>query len=124
LLEYSLNGERPKFNAERLRASTELLFHDLRRQISDGADFQLDVPVSFGNETLVAPILAANAAGQEFIVALSGPLTADHPADPAVADFRANGGKVPVIVENELVVRGNLPAATRSVLQKIGVWQP
>jgi hypothetical protein len=123
LLEYLLNREHPKFNAERLRASTELLFHDLRRQISDGADLQLDVPVRFGSATLMAPILAANAAGEKFIVALSGPLTSDHPADPAIAEFRANGGKVPVIVENELVVRGNLPAATRSVLQKIGVWQ-
>jgi hypothetical protein len=124
LLEYLLNGEYPKFNAERLRGSTELLFHDLRRQISDGTDFKLDVPVRFVSGTLMAPILAANAAGEKFIVALSGPLTADHPADSAVAEFRANGGTIPVIVENELVVRGNLPAATRSVLQKIGVGQP
>jgi hypothetical protein len=48
-------------------------------------------------------------------------LTTDHPADSNVAGFRDNGGSIPVIVENELVVRGNLPWATRSVLQKIGV---
>ena len=64
------------------------------------------------------------ASGRKFIVALSGPLTADHPADAAVAEFRANGGTIPVILENELVVRGNLPAATRSVLQKDRITAP
>ena len=67
-----------------------------------------------------APILVETGGGQQFIVALSGPLTADHPADTAVAEFRANGGTIPVVVESELIVRGNLPAATRGVLQKIG----
>ena len=83
----------------------------------------MDVAVPAGGATLTAPILAEIGSGQKFIVALSGPLTADHPADPAVANFRANGGSIQVIVENELVVRGNLPAATRSVLERIGVWR-
>ncbi len=120
LLEYLLNGEHPEFSPERMHSSTALLYHDLRRQSPEGAIFELDVPVNAGGATLTAPILTQTAAGEKFIVALSGPLTTDHPADPAVAEFRANGGNIPVIVENELVVRSNLPAATRSVLQKIG----
>lgn len=122
LLEYLLNGERPEFSPERLRTSTALLYHDLRRQSPVVAKFGLEVPVTADGATLTAPILA-EIGGQKFIVALSGPLTADHPANPAVAEFRAYGGSIPVIVENELVVRGNLPAATRGVLQKIGAWR-
>jgi Domain of unknown function (DUF1998) len=123
LLGYLLTGEQPGFNADRLRTSTTLLYKDLRRQNADGAEFELDVPLTSGKETLVAPILAK--AGkhkrQSFIVALSGPLTTDHPADPAIADFRNAGGEIQVIVENELIVRGNLPAATRNVLQRLGL---
>lgn len=122
LLEYLLNGEHPEFSPERLRTSTALLFHDLRRQCPVVAKFGLDVPVTADGATLTAPILA-EIGGRKFIVALSGPLTVDHPANTAVAEFRANGGSIPVIVENELVVRGNLPAATRGVLQKIGAWR-
>jgi hypothetical protein len=68
----------------------------------------------------MAPILAETSSGQKHIIALSGPLTADHPADSAVVAYLESGGRIPVVVENELVVRGNLPAATRSVLQRIG----
>jgi hypothetical protein len=120
LVEYLLNGEHPEFNSERLRSSTALLYQDLQRQSPDGVQFELDVPVSFRGASLVAPIVA-NVARHRFIVALSGPLTPDHPADPAVAEFLTNGGDIRVIVENEFIVRGNLPSATRRVLQKIGV---
>lgn len=123
LLEFLLNGERPEFSPERLRTSTALLYHDLRRQSPDGAKFGLNVAVASDGATLTAPILAETVRGEKFIVALSGPLTADHPADAAIAEYRTNGGSIPVIVENELVVRGNLPAATRSVLEKIGAWR-
>ena len=121
LLEYLLTGEQPRFNAERLRSSTALLYHDLRRQGLDGIEFERDVSAGTGNEGLMVSILARTAAGQKFIIALSGPLTTDHPADPVVAEFRANDGNIPVIVENELIVRGNLPTATRNVRQKLGM---
>ena len=120
-LAYLLTGEQPQFNAVRLGNSTALLCHDLQRQTIEGVKFELDVSVSTDKGTLMAPILATTAVGNEFIVALSGPLTTGHPADPAIDEFRAGGGNIPVIVENELIVRGNLPTATRSVRQKIGV---
>jgi hypothetical protein len=120
LLEYLLNGEHPEFSPERLRASTALLYNDLRRQSPDGTKLGLAVSVTADGTTLTAPILVEMGPGRKLIVALSGPLAADHPADSAIAEYRANGGSIPVIVEDELVVRGNLPAATRSVLQKIG----
>lgn len=119
LLEYLLNGEQPQFNADRLRDSTEFLYNDLQRQGAPGVVFKLSAPFHTANGTLTAPILATTSAGS-FVIALSAPLTTDHPADPEIAHFRENGGEVPVIVENELIVRGNLPWVTRSVLQKIG----
>jgi hypothetical protein len=121
LLEYLLNGEQPQFNPTRLKSSTALLYNDLQRQCPEGIRFELDVPLSVDGAMLTAPILTVTPAGERFIVALSGPLTDDHPADPTIATFRSNGGTIPVFVENELVVRANLPAATRSILQKIGI---
>ena len=121
LLGYLLTGEQPGFNADRLRTSTTLLYNDLKRQTADGAEFEPDVPVNIGKGLVVAPIFAKAGTSRNFIIALSGPLTTDHPADPAIADFRNAGGEIQVIVENELIVRGNLPAATRNVLQRLGL---
>ena len=120
LIEYLLTGEQPRFNPERLRRSTALLYHDLQRQEVDSIKFERDVPISTEKGVLTAPILARTATGLEFIIALSSPLMTDHPADPAIAEFRTNGGNIAVVLENELIVRGNLPAATRSILQRIG----
>ena len=78
------------------------------------------MPVSDGTGTVTAPILATTAGGSKSIIALSGPLTDGHPADPRLAALRDSGSDIPIIVENELVVRGNLPFATRNVQQKIG----
>ena len=122
LLEYLLTGEQPEFNAERLQTSTALLYNDLQRQSDGSIQFETNVPVASGIGTVVAPILAKTAVGKQFIIVLSGPLTTDHPADPKIAELRDSGSDIPVIVENELVVRGNLPAATRNVQQKLGIW--
>lgn len=119
LLEYLLNGERPTFSPERMRIATTLLYHDLLRQPADRAKFALGASVQADGATLTAPILAE--VGQhKFIIALSGPLTDEHPVDAAIDQLRS-AGNIAVIVENELVVRSNLPHATRSVLQKLRV---
>ena len=120
LFEYLLNGEAPGFNAARLRNSTTLLAHDLRRQTDGAFTFQTDVPVETGVGTVTAPILVTGPGGRRSIIALSGPLTDGHPADPEIGAFRDGGADIPILIENELVVRGNLPFATRNVRQKIG----
>ena len=121
LLEYLINGGQPSFNRERLESSTALLLHDLQRQSGGEAEFESHVEMSVGTGSVVAPILARSSGGKPYIIALSGPLTPDYPADPVIAEFHVREGNVPVIVEDELVVRGNLPAATRDVLRKIHV---
>jgi hypothetical protein len=65
------------------------------------------------------PILATRNDGKQFAIALSGPLTDGHPADARLLELKA--ARAPeLIIVNELLVRGNLPAATREVQQ--GVW--
>ena len=94
-------------------------YHDLLRQGFTGVGFELDAQLDSESGGLVAPILATANSGNRFIIALSGPLTSGHPADPAIAEYRDNGGTIPVMVENELVVRGNLPSVTNVVRHAI-----
>jgi hypothetical protein len=82
-------------------------------------DYQIQVSVDTPNGPVIAPILATAKDGHRSIIALSGPLTDGHPADPKVADMLDQESEISVFVENELVVRRNLPFATRNVLQKV-----
>jgi hypothetical protein len=44
----------------------------------------------------------------------------DHPAEPSIALLREARGPL-VVVVNELLVRGNLPAETREVQERQGL---
>ena len=115
LLEYLISGDMQPFNEDRIKASTDLLSQDLERQ-ADGKTFERNASVAVpGLGEVTVPILATRADGKRFAIALSGALTTDHPADPGIAKLRETWDGVPVITINELLVRGNLPAATRSV---------
>ena len=118
LLEYLLTGKLTEFTSDRLRSANTLLYNDLCRQALPNVQFSMDAVVSARGTTLTAPILAEVAGGRQFVVALSAPLTPGHPADALVASVLVDRA-FPVIVENELVVRRNLPAATRNVIQRI-----
>ncbi|WP_425063511.1 DEAD/DEAH box helicase [Pyruvatibacter mobilis] len=119
LLEYLLTGQNLGFSAERLEQSTALLLNDLLRRDEGVATFEAGSKITYGNgRSVTAPILA-ECKGRKFVIALSGPLTTGHPADPAIAELRDSGTEYQVIVENELVIRGNLPTATRTIYQQI-----
>ena len=118
LLEYLLDGELTEFGRDRLRSSTALLCNDLCRQAPQGVQFSMDAPVSISGTTLTAPILAEGADDRRFVIALSAPLTPGRPADPLVAEALDNQA-IPIVVENELIVRANLPAATRDVINRL-----
>ena len=115
LLQYLINGQLTEFSTSRLASSTALLGNDLQRQSVDGTQFDMEVPLQTNSETVTAPILATTADGRRFIIALSAPLTPHHPADPSISVLDSTEG-LPIIVENELIVRGNLPAATRRIM--------
>jgi hypothetical protein len=67
---------------------------------------------------VTVPILATRSDGAQTVIALAGPLTEEHPSDPRIAEMREkwDGEVVPV---NELLVRGNLPTATRKVEERV-----
>ncbi|MBV8800897.1 MAG: DEAD/DEAH box helicase [Alphaproteobacteria bacterium] len=116
LLEYLLTGHLPGFNAERLESSTKLLFADLQRQGRTDVIYKENETIKVNGKDVVAPILAERG-GKKFIVALAAPLTSAHPADPRIAAIK--DASVAIIVENELLARGNLPTTTRNVELKL-----
>lgn len=115
LLEYLITGQLPQFDAERLKSSTALLFKDLARQ--GDAEISYRENVTLGG--ISAPILAMRRDGAQYFVALSGPLTEGHPADERLTSLAKQKGAPELVVINELLVRGNLPAATAEVQGRI-----
>ncbi|NKC14855.1 MAG: DUF1998 domain-containing protein [Gammaproteobacteria bacterium] len=118
LLRYLIDGQLADFSPNRLASSTALLRNDLERQCVDGTQFELDAPLLMDGSPVTAPILATTADGRRLIIALSAPLTPLHPADASTANLGSAEG-IRVIVENELIVRGNLPAATQRIVAEL-----
>jgi hypothetical protein len=122
LLEYLLTGQLPEYSPQRLQKSTAWLSSDLRRQAEAGVTYQDGVQVSAGKgANVTVPILATRKDGKQFAIALSGPLTAGYPADASLLQLNEVAGAPELIVVNELLVRGNLPAATRDVQLRISL---
>jgi hypothetical protein len=120
LVEYLLTGDLPAFDLRRIVGSTELLHQDLERQTDSGITFTSNEVVTvpeLGDVTI--PILATHLDGRRFAVALTGPLTTEHPADPTIVALCETWDGIEVIPVNELLVRGNLPAATRLVQDRL-----
>ena len=117
LLEYLLTGQVPGFDERRIQASTTLLCHDLRRQGGDA--FTYTEGASMPGATLKVPLLAKRKDGREFVIALSAPLSSDIPADASLHGLEQRRNVPKLIVINELLVRGNLPAATREAIMRM-----
>jgi ATP-dependent helicase YprA (DUF1998 family) len=117
LLEYLISGQLPKFDKVRLSKSTRWLLNDVARQSDSGITYAEGVDVQCGGgATIKAPILATRKRdGAKFVIALSGPLTEEYPADSSLLKLRDAPGSPTLIIINELLVRGNLPAASRGV---------
>jgi hypothetical protein len=116
LIEFILTDNVQPFSPQRVVASTKVLLHDLQRNTDLGlvyeANATLDVP---GMGEVTVPILATRGDGKRSVVAIAGPLTGEHPADPMIGRLRETWAGGEVIPVNELLVRGNLPTATRMV---------
>ena len=116
LLEFVLTDNMQPFSPQRVAASTRILLLDLERNAVSGVTYARDATVTvLGMGDVTVPILATRADGAKSIIAIAGPLTADHPADPLIGELREKWDGGQVIPVNELLVRGNLPAATKSV---------
>jgi ATP-dependent helicase YprA (DUF1998 family) len=121
LLRSLLTGQPSPIESERIEASTDLLFEDLDRQGLTDVTFERNTPLDLeGLPSVIAPILVKHANGFEFALGLRNPLTPDDPADDALREFRDLSTTVPLYLVDELVVRKNLPAATREVMAFLG----
>jgi ATP-dependent helicase YprA (DUF1998 family) len=120
LLKFLITGALPDFDRERLNESTTLLYNDLLRQGDEAVEFKLNSPIAIkGRKKINAPILATTKNGEQTVIALSAPLALNYADDAGVRDLKETSDSARVLVVNELLIRGNLPAATRDVLQRL-----
>lgn len=121
LLRFVLNNAAPTLSADRVARSTNLLFEDLDRQDIEGLALERDKKISVaGLGDVVAPILVTNASGVQFAIGLHGPLTPSEPTDADLKDIKEYATSLTVHLEDELVVRRNLPFATQKLIEKLG----
>jgi hypothetical protein len=121
LLRFVLNNAAPTLSADRVARSTNLLFEDLDRQDIEGVTIERDKRISVaGLGDVVAPILVTNASGAQFAIGLHGPLTPNEPTDADLKDIKEYATSLTVHLEDELVVRRNLPFATQKLIEKLG----
>jgi hypothetical protein len=120
LVEFLLTDQMQPFSPQRVAASTKVLMLDLQRNTRNGMTYSGDASVTVpGMGEVRVPILATRSDGAMSVIAIAGPLTAEHPADPLIAELRERWDGGTVIPVNELLVRGNLPAATRAVEEEV-----
>jgi hypothetical protein len=121
LLRFVLNNAAPTLSSDRIMRSTDLLFEDLDRQNLEGLTLERNKKISVpGFGDVVAPILATKKNGAQFAIGLHGPLTPNEPTDPDLKEIKEYATSLTVHLEDELVVRRNLPFATQKLIQKLG----
>lgn len=121
LLRFILNNSAPTLSPNRVAHSTNLLFEDLDRQDIEGLTLERYKKISVaGLGDVIAPILVTNASGAQFAIGLHGPLTPNEPTDADLKDIMEYATSLTVHLEDELVVRRNLPFATQKLIEKLG----
>ena len=119
LLRYFIHGTYPTIDPDRLQASTDLLFEDLRRQGLNGMIIERNYfteLIGFGS--VKAPIFVKNAIGLEFIVGIHGALTPDEPHDLVLKEIKDNCPSISMLLCDELAVRKNLPVVTSRLIEQ------
>ena len=128
-LRYMLNGnvEENSYTANRRITNTNILFEDLQRQpvgefeVLKNQAFSLPAPYNYD---FVVPILIRPKTAQKsYAFFLNNTLTPDHIQDETLMDYRNNAPIQDIEIHpiDELLVMKNLPAATRQVLETLGI---
>lgn len=119
LIDYLLTGVVPKVETDRIDKSTDQLFKDISRVLSDDkrVECERNGEITVAGKQLVAPIVLRSTSNSEMtVIGLSSALKDGYAADPDIHILEDEGFNV--VVVNELLVRANLPAATKSVLDR------
>ncbi|MGY0633667.1 DEAD/DEAH box helicase [Luteimonas sp. A478] len=123
LIDYLLTGQVPETETKRLEASADLLFKDVSRLFGADAEVECERNAKImvaGNEYIAPILIRLRSKGGMIVVGLSSALKEGHAADSHVRALQEKGGDFGVVVVNELLVRSNLPAATKSVCTRLG----
>jgi hypothetical protein len=122
LLRYLLHGTEPSWEVSRLEASRDILYEDLSRADLKGITVLRNHPIQlYASMTVVAPIYVSRGGGSSLIIDVSGALTPGVPADPVLAKLIDEQTSLTILLVEELTVRRNLPEASSSVWERLGV---
>jgi ATP-dependent helicase YprA (DUF1998 family) len=121
LARYLLSGIVPVLDEQRAEDLCDLLFLDLKRQDPPGLSFERRATMSIpGMGKMQVPILANQGDGTSCVIDITGPLTPQYSGKDGVRKLMEFGA-TPVLPIDELLVRKNLPWATSTLLEKLGV---
>lgn len=119
LATFLLTGELPTFNGKRIERATQSLLDDLRRHALPGENAgRLPNIVDRNGREHVAPLLVVSAKGKAIVVSVRNPL--EEVSEPCLMPAFLADGKSAVLVQlSELLVRQNLPQATKRVMDLV-----
>lgn len=123
LIDYLLTGITPETETDRLQGSMEVLFKDLQRLLGGDAEIECKsgAEITIGNRKYIAPVLCRQKSnGTKVVIGLCSALKDGYAADADVRSLQASDSSIDVVVVNELLVRSNLPAATKAVCARLG----
>lgn len=121
LLMYVLDDITPKLSDQRSLRAAKVLSEDLRRQTAGTFTIVLNAKVDVPEVgAIVAPISVKSPEGRECIVAITHPLTPDTPPTDSLRDAQ-EFSSMPVFLVQDLKIWKNLPAATKAILEPMGV---
>ena len=119
LIRFLIDGGEPQVDVPRLNLYVDLLFEDLRRQ--DRPDLRIERSVSVIDDQLgevEVPILITDESGAQLVVAVHSGLTPNYAPTPELREL-SEFSFVPIHLVDEILIRKNLPAATRQVLDLV-----
>ncbi|MCE4538520.1 DUF1998 domain-containing protein [Pelomonas sp. P7] len=120
LLEHLLNGTIPEFSPLRLQKAIHLLSCDLARQTDGTETFAVNTQLTRKNgEPFAIHIFAQSESGKRVGVLISAPLVDEEEIVADTLDELEDGQLDSIVVVSELVVRGNLAAASLMVIEEM-----
>jgi Domain of unknown function (DUF1998) len=121
LLEQAIQGGYPSYPKKRVVSSTDILFNDLERQLSDAFAFERDAVRSTPGGDIAVPIVARRRSnGEEIWLALSSPIAGHVPADEELRAWSSQSTERSFVCVDDLLIRRHLPAAVDRIRLNLG----